>query len=40
MEKNYLVIVHRNDKRMNNIIVCYNDKEAEDTHRHWFDIMG
>ena len=39
MEKNYLVIVHRNDKRMNNIIVCYNQQDAEDTHRHWFDIM-
>ena len=40
MEKTYLVIVHRNDKRMNNIIVCYDHQEAEDTHKHWFDLMN
>lgn len=39
MEKKYLVIVHRNDERMNNIIVCRDHQDAEHTHRHWFDIM-
>ena len=39
MEKNYLIIVHRKDKRMNNIVVCYNQQEAEDAHKLWFNIM-
>lgn len=39
MEKKYLVIVHRNDERMGNFIVCHNYQEAEDLHRYWFDIM-
>lgn len=39
MEKKYLIVVHRNDKRMNDTIVCYNQQEAEDLHKHWFDVM-
>lgn len=39
MEKKYLVIVHRNNEKMNNIIICHNQQNAEDLHRHWFDIM-
>lgn len=40
MEKKYLVIVHRNDESRNNIIVCHNHQDAENTHSHWFDIMN
>lgn len=40
MEKKYLIIVHRNDESKNNIIVCNDHQDAENTHRHWFDLMN